>query len=363
MNPDLSGGDLWEQALKRVSGARVTIVIGAADTGKTRLVTSLADALIASGHTCGIVDADIGQSDIGPPTTIGLGRVFKSHEDITCIDEKGIYFVGAPSPKGHLLPTVVGTKVMVDKALELGFDHVLIDTTGLVQGYLGEALKGHKVELVKPDLLIVLQRQAECEHLIRRFRAIPTRDTIVLTPSENVKKKSPAERKAFRERALLSYFFNSTTSTLNLENRSLMGAPLFWGYPLSEQERADLSKEINMDVLWGESLDDELRLVTRGSVRDEDLKSLARDSGKNALFAFTLDEFANILVGLYDEKGDCYSLGIVKRIDFSNRHVDVEVAQDRSEPCGIKFSRFKMNHDGSGALLPPKRPIRQGSFA
>jgi len=73
-----------------------------------------------------------------------------------------------------------------------------------------------------------------------------------------------------------------------------------------------------------------------------------------------LDEFENILVGLYNKEGNCYSVGIMKSIDFSNQHAEVEVAEDRGEPFGIKFSRYKMSQNGSGELLHPKRPIKQG---
>ena len=57
------------------AGAAVVVVIGESDTGKTTLVTALANAAFARGFGVGIVDADLGQSEIGPPTTIGLGRV------------------------------------------------------------------------------------------------------------------------------------------------------------------------------------------------------------------------------------------------------------------------------------------------
>jgi len=361
MYPDISCHQPWEYALKKVKKALVTMVIGNADTGKTRFVALLADALSMSGRTCGIVDADVGQSDIGPPTTIGLGAVYRDDENLIHIDEKGMYFVGAPSPKGHLLPTVIGTKRMLDRALNLGFDHILIDTTGLVQGFLGEVLKGYKIELIQPDLLIVLQRRGECDHLMRRFRAIPRLETIALTPSEHVKRKSPAERRAFRERALLAYFSRSVTKTLNLKNMYLIDSPLFRGYPLSEEERQDLSRGITAHVLWAEALDDELHLVTSGFVPEEDLKSFVKNCGKQFLCAFRLEEFENILVGLYNREGDCYSLAILKSIDFSNQHVDVEVAADRGEPCGIKFSRYRISPNGSGELLYPKRPLAQGS--
>jgi polynucleotide 5'-kinase involved in rRNA processing len=41
-------------------------------------------------------------------------------------------FIGALSPVGHLLQTIVATKMLVDKALRRGARAVLVDTTGLI---------------------------------------------------------------------------------------------------------------------------------------------------------------------------------------------------------------------------------------
>ena len=57
--------------LEAVRRARVTMVVGASDTGKTTLTAYLAGALAARGETVAVVDADVGQSEIGPPTTVG----------------------------------------------------------------------------------------------------------------------------------------------------------------------------------------------------------------------------------------------------------------------------------------------------
>ena len=57
-----------------VADAAVTVVIGEVNSGKTTLVARLASALFARGRSVGVLDADVGQSEIGPPTTVGLGR-------------------------------------------------------------------------------------------------------------------------------------------------------------------------------------------------------------------------------------------------------------------------------------------------
>ena len=63
-----------ELAFAAVSEARVSVVIGASDAGKTTLIAALASELASRGEPVGVVDSDVGQSEIGPPATVGLGR-------------------------------------------------------------------------------------------------------------------------------------------------------------------------------------------------------------------------------------------------------------------------------------------------
>src|SRR3989442_7161458 len=64
-----------DRALEAAARARVTLILGTSDTGKTSLTARLAGALAARGERVAVVDADVGQSEIGPPTTVGLGHV------------------------------------------------------------------------------------------------------------------------------------------------------------------------------------------------------------------------------------------------------------------------------------------------
>ena len=56
---------------KELNRAPVVLFIGDVDTGKTTLITYILNKLVKQGLKVGIIDADIGQSDVGPPTTIG----------------------------------------------------------------------------------------------------------------------------------------------------------------------------------------------------------------------------------------------------------------------------------------------------
>jgi len=172
----------WAAALEAAAAARVTLVLGANDAGKTTLVTRLAGALADAGHTVGVVDADLGQSDVGPPTTVGLGRVRRPLERLADAELVALEFLGVTSPARCMRETAEATARLVRRALELGHDRVLVDTSGLVEGHFGRALKRLKIDRVGPDVLVALQRTDEVEPLLSVY-AEAGRPMIVRLPA------------------------------------------------------------------------------------------------------------------------------------------------------------------------------------
>ena len=84
----------------------ICLILGGVDTGKTTLASVLAEQL-AQDKPISIIDADIGQSHIGPPTTVGWAVVDKPQVDFSKISPLGISFVGDITPVGHLLQLTV----------------------------------------------------------------------------------------------------------------------------------------------------------------------------------------------------------------------------------------------------------------
>jgi polynucleotide 5'-hydroxyl-kinase GRC3/NOL9 len=201
-------------ALAAAAAARVTLVIGASDTGKSSLVTDLAGALAAGGGPVAIVDADLGQSDVGPPTTVGLGRVRGPIERLADAELLGLEFLGVTSPVTCLGETADATARQVRRALDAGCARVLVDTSGLVQGGLGVALKRLKIARVAPDVLLVLQAADECEAILRALpRPAPA---VVRLPAAPAARRSAAARRRARQRALDAHLAGAVTVTLDL---------------------------------------------------------------------------------------------------------------------------------------------------
>lgn len=186
----------------------LTLLLGGLDTGKTVLAHRIATAGIDAGLVVGLIDADVGQSSVGPPTTVGF-RLCRQLDDLkpeSLIKGDHLYFAGSTSPQGHVLPLVVGTRLMVDRARDEGAELIVVDTTGLVTGVYAQVLKYQKVGLLQPDLIIGLERGAELEPLLGIVRRFFVSEVVTLPVHQEVVPTSVEQRAVNREESLRRYF-------------------------------------------------------------------------------------------------------------------------------------------------------------
>jgi len=169
----------WREALTGiVAGGGVCMVVGAVDAGKTTFCAILAAEALKAGVKVALVDADPGQSDIGPPAAVGMALMKRTvgQELASCpgamesIPADALAFVGTTSPAGHLLQLTAATYDMVAQARAAGAGLIIVDTTGLVDGGFARALKAAKVDLLRPRHLVALQHKDEVEHLLAPYR-------------------------------------------------------------------------------------------------------------------------------------------------------------------------------------------------
>jgi polynucleotide 5'-hydroxyl-kinase GRC3/NOL9 len=197
-------------AVTAAARARVTVIVGAGDTGKTTLAAQLASALAARGARVAVVDADVGQSEIGPPTTVGLGSVTRPLARLRDAEVLALEFIGDTSPVRHIGPTANATGRLVRRALAAGFPHVIVDTGGLVEGPLGLALKRAKLAAIDPDLVIVVQRKDESEPIARLFARVERPALVRVAASDAATRRTQTQRRQHRDRALEDYLRDAT---------------------------------------------------------------------------------------------------------------------------------------------------------
>ncbi len=335
----------WNRVFERAHAAQTIFLLGATDTGKTTFLAWLANALHAQGRRVAIVDADVGQSSVGPPTTIGLGLVAHPIERAQDLVPLGMYFVGSVSPRGHLLPVVVGTKRMVDRGRALGVDHVLVDTCGFIAGSGGRALKLHKIDLVAPDLIVCFQRAGECEGILRAYRRSQRPQVLRLQAAIACRQRSMADRRLYRECSLQRYFANAQPLILPWDELNLVDTPFWRGVPLSAVAQARLVHLGIGEVLWAEQSDDELLLVTQERLAARAIAEIEQVE-RRRVQVWIAAELQGTLLGLLDEAGEMLGLGLLQGIDFARRRLTVLAPRCERATAGIRWSRTRLGHRG-----------------
>lgn len=179
-------------------------VVGGVDSGKTTFAMRVARAGIEAGHVVAVVDADLGQSTIGPPTTVGL-KIGKEPSDLEGGTPDAMSFVGSMSPRGNMLTLVAGTAKLVMRAIEMGARLIVVDTSGLIDGVAGQVLKLSKAELCRPHHVVALARGMELEPIVGVLERFLSVDVVSLPVHPDIRVRSVEERTAHRESRLAAF--------------------------------------------------------------------------------------------------------------------------------------------------------------
>jgi len=199
------------------------MVIGASDTGKSTLARYLFQELCRCGVCTAYLDGDVGQSTLGLPTTMTVAMSSgPGDERLSPHGARATYFVGSTTPRGHMLPVVVGAHRLQQKALAMGAEVVVVDTTGLVdpaEG--GRALKQWKIELLAPSTVIGLQRERELESILWPLRRESRLQVVEWRVSPRVVERPREVRIARRRAQLADYFRRARPSVVPLRQTAV----------------------------------------------------------------------------------------------------------------------------------------------
>jgi polynucleotide 5'-hydroxyl-kinase GRC3/NOL9 len=210
-------GPEWEGLLGELEKQKCTaLFIGATDSGKSSLVKYLVKRLIQETIMVSIVDSDVGQSTLGLPGTISM-KVFSDDRDIENFRFEKMFFVGSINPAKKINLMIEGSKRMVDICRKKS-DITFVDTTGLVSGEVGRALKIGKVRAIKPEHVIAIQRHDELEHILKLLENIHIHR---IRASFMAKSRGRDHRMKYREKKFLDYFNEKRVSEFLLHQHDV----------------------------------------------------------------------------------------------------------------------------------------------
>jgi polynucleotide 5'-hydroxyl-kinase GRC3/NOL9 len=228
------GGDIrieippaWERiTLSALSGT--LLVLGAPDAGKSTLARYLFRRLCAHHERVAFVDGDVGQATLGPPTTMTLALGSPDDDMFPPVGPRFRTFVGDVSPRGHMLPTLVGAHKLVQRARQAGATAIVFDTTGLVDAAQGGGeLKRAKVDLLRPTVVVGLQRGSELEHLLVPLRRSRRTRVIDLPAARAARRREVPIRQEHRAARFRAYFEGARTLEVVWQRLVVFPAPAF----------------------------------------------------------------------------------------------------------------------------------------
>lgn len=217
----------WERiTFSALSGT--LLIVGAADTGKSTFARYLYRRLCEYHERVAFIDGDVGQATLGPPTTMTLVLNEPGESTFPPAGPRFRTFVGAVSPRSHMVPVLLGAHRLVQKARELGASAIIFDTTGLVDpAYGGCELKWAKVELLRPSVVFGIQRRSELEYLLLPLRLSHRVRVIELPVSQAVQRRDIPARQEHRANGFRRYFDGARTIELNWRHLAVFPVPVF----------------------------------------------------------------------------------------------------------------------------------------
>ena len=345
--------NLVEELIDSRKGTKI-MVLGSVDVGKTGFITFLANKFYGSGKKVAIVDADTGQSSIGPPTMIGLGIVEKPLVYLTNATLIDAYFVGSTTPANVFQRSIVGTYKMVKKAEDLDVDVIIIDTTGWV-GDRGRELKISKINLVQPDYLILVESEfGELFHIAKpfMFSGIKIKN---ISPPPALRARSRDIRREIRQGIFSEYFENGEVKEVPISTVNLRYCYLGTGKPIAKEKLEELGIPINGDLYVEKSIDTVvLYLEDKDTLDPNIIEEIKTKLEVNNALIIDEETINGIVVSLRNKDDEFLGLGILKGFNPENRALEVYTNVDSNDIKTIEVGHIKANEAGEEqGHIPP----------
>ena len=272
-------------------GEGVAVVVGGADTGKTTLCTFLSNYLIVENRQVAVVDADIGQTDLGPPTTMAAGEVKARVTSLSQIIPSERLFIGLTSPGRAIGKVIRSVKRLVGYHTTPG-KIAIVNTDGWVSGSEAVLYKLQMLDELQPDITLGIGGSD-----ISPILQAGNRTTLLVGSPDTIKERSRLDRRELRSLGYQKYLAGASLRSFDMDGTRLRHCTTMGNLDLDRVSRS-----------WVENL--------RGTV-----------------------------VGLLDADDLLQEIGILKDIVPSARMVKIW-SRISNLPAKIEVGDIKLNNDG-----------------
>jgi len=336
----------WEKASRETLSLRkpVTVmVMGGVDSGKTSFCTYLANEALRKIFKTGIIDADLGQSDVGPPSTIGFNRITAPVRDLFEIKAENAYFVGLTSPSGAVDKVIEGLTELKNRVLETGVDFLVINTDGWVEGEDAAKYKIRLTEGVSPNVVVGIRRGDELTPILT---ALKETKILAIDSPQVVHRRNREKRKILRELSYKKYLKQAKVQSFALNWIKVEGAPIGTGKPLTSEQMKEIRNLLGTTPFYSEETPATVFIVLRKnqSVNEDQIERIKESLGKKVKVIKEGEE-EGLLAGLHDGQGKFLGIGILCGVDYKRRVMKIytPISEDVST---IRFGQIKLDENG-----------------
>ena len=199
---------LTATALERMREGRL-VVIGPPDVGKSTLCVYLVNKLLQSGQSVHIIDADIGQADIGPPTTIAGTSPTHPVASLQELTPDGRLFIGHISPSAFERKIISGIKRLAERSEG---SLTIINTDGWVADREAILYKINLLTEVNPDLVLGIAYSNELEPILGGVHF----HSMKIDAAKDSLKRSRIDRKSIRADGYRRFLEGGVTRRVHL---------------------------------------------------------------------------------------------------------------------------------------------------
>lgn len=336
----------WEKALTEITLCEkpsVVMVIGGVDSGKTSFCTYLINQALEKKWKAAVIDADVGQSDVGPPSTIGFSHVKTPIKDLFEINAENAYFVGLTSPSRAINRVVEGLITLKDGALDAGVDFLVINTDGWVADEDAARYKVLLTEKVTPNIVVGIQDDDELAPILT---ALKKTKVLAIDSPPAIQKRNREKRKILRELSYKKYLKKAKVQSFLMNWIRVERVPLGVGVSPTAAHMKQIEECLGVSPIYCEETPTNMFIILRKEqwVDEEQIRKIEESLGRKAIVIKEGNE-EGLLVGLQNELGSFLGIGVLLEVHYRRRVMKVytPVSENVSTIC---VGQIKLDKNG-----------------
>ena len=312
-----------QQLLELEARPATAVVLGAVDSGKTSLCTYLINKALNKKRKVAVLDGDLGQSDIGPPSTVAYALVTKPITDLFNLQAKNAFFIGDTSPSKAADKTIEGLVSLKKEILDYKPDVVIINTDGWIDGECAVNYKTQLVEQLNPNVIFCVQQKDELAPLLKTLDKFKT---LTADSPAAIRQRDKERRKDLRELGYKKYLRNTKVQSLSLNWLKVEGNEPFGlcNTRLSNSQARKIYELLGMKPLYVSDLNDKISVVIgrRRWISSENIKKVEEFMKKRVVVTRKGEE-EGLLTAMYDGARKFLGIGVLQEIDYLRKAVKI----------------------------------------